>query len=552
MEPSTDAPTIPGLILEVDEGKGRLLARLEPLEGRTPLTPPQVREALAEAGYGRWAMLDNGIAQLVRSALGKEGAGARCEVAERRDGDCKLTVSKRRDSAMLVVDPPQGGAPVRREQIDRLLVEKGVVAGVDGERIDALLAEGQERSVNGVVARSIPPQNGEDTRFESLVPEARERRPFIDEHGRADYRNLGEIVSVEAGETVMRRHPATPGIPGRNVLGEPLPAKPGRDAPFSKRLENVEIDADDPNLLRATISGIPVVVDGGVHVEESLEVEKVDLSVGNLNFKGTIAIRGDVINGMTVVASGDIIVQGMVEAATLKAGGDIVVKNGVVGHLLHGEADGGRNVPTAHLQAAGTVSARFLENAVIEARDVVVQEQLVHSHVRAHHAVTVGGPSARKGQIMGGMVRARERIECLLLGSPSSPRTVVEVGLDPELEDRLSEIERQSQQQQRMIDDLMRSLAYAREHPERAPADFARRADNTLDQARETVALLARERHALKAQMARCQEATIVVHRRLYPGVEVVIAGKIHHSESESVGGTFELREGSIYLDHRK
>ena len=41
--------------------------------------------------------------------------------------------------------------------------------------------------------------------------------------------DLGGIVTVHQGERLMQKHPPTPGEAGENVLGQVIPAKPGKE-----------------------------------------------------------------------------------------------------------------------------------------------------------------------------------------------------------------------------------------------------------------------------------------------------------------------------------
>ena len=69
----------------------------------------------------------------------------------------------------------------------------------------------------------------------------------------------------------------------------------------------------------------------GLRVNETLTLAKVDLSTGNINFDGSLHIKGDVADGVAVDVSGSVLVEGVVARATIVAGGDIVIKNGIIG-----------------------------------------------------------------------------------------------------------------------------------------------------------------------------------------------------------------------------
>ncbi|MGM0676115.1 DUF342 domain-containing protein [Ectothiorhodospira marina] len=548
---SSDTPpedTIPDLDLRLDDTGTRVYCTPRPGQVYPGLVAASVVAALREAGYGDWAVLEAGVQGLTEALCRPAPAGHQEPflLAEALDGRFVLNVDPQGLEASLHVEGPRGGRPTTLEQVLQALADKGVTQGVDQEAISALLKQPEWAPEVAVIGRATAPVNGTDSVFESLVPEARERIPRIDDRGRADYRDLGELVQVSPGAPLMRRHHATPGTPGQNLFGAPIPARDGRERSFATRLHNVARDPEDPDLLRATVAGMPVVVPNGVIVEELLDVKQVDLSSGHLNFEGSVRIRGDVSDGMRVVSTGDIEVGGMVEGATLEAGGDVLIRHGVVGQLQHGQG----HQPTAVIKAGGKVTARFMENARVEAATVVVQEQLVHCQVTARQSVIVGAAGARKGQIVGGQIRSRELIECRLLGSPTSPHTIVVVGVDPEGQDRLEQLDTRLAEKQKLCDELSRTLYFASEHPGRVDDNFVQRARNTLLQAREDMAELESEREGLVQQVERSQDASIHVRERVHAGVEVHVADRARRINQEVVGGAFFLREGELVFDH--
>ena len=70
--------------------------------------------------------------------------------------------------------------------------------------------------------------------------------------------------------------------------------------------------------------------------------------MGNINFTGSVVIHGDVLEGYSVKAKGDITVMGIVEGARLSAGGDILLHKGM------------RGMRTGVLEAEGDITAKFL------------------------------------------------------------------------------------------------------------------------------------------------------------------------------------------------
>jgi uncharacterized protein (DUF342 family) len=351
------------------------------------------------------------------------------EIGERRNGACSIAVAEDRSAASLTLVPPDGGDPVTADQIHEALKAAGVTAGILLEEIAAALAEGS--AADRVVARGQEVKDGEDATFVCLLPEPEERRPHEDEHGHIDYRDLGQIAAVRAGDPLMRRVPATAGENGYDVSGRVLKAKPGRNIPFSALVKGAKVDPADADLLCAAISGRPIVGPTGVSVEPVVVLAHVDTSTGHVDFDGSVTVEGDVGPGMRIRATGDVVIGGSVGAARITAGGKVVVKGGVIGG---GEPDESTD-DHAVIRCEGSFQASFLEYAQIESpSDILVDDHCMHCTVTAGTRVVVGGTGSKTGHIRGGTVSAATLVKAVSFGSPVGMKTIVRVGGDAALE----------------------------------------------------------------------------------------------------------------------
>ncbi|MBM3821124.1 MAG: DUF342 domain-containing protein [Acidimicrobiia bacterium] len=355
--------------------------------------------------------------------------GGELPIGGRRNGACRVTVAEDKRTASLTLVPPCEGDPVTAAQIDAALKAAGVVAGILPGEIEAALAEGS--AVDRVVARGQDVRDGEDATFVSLVPEPEERRPHEDEHGLIDYRDLGQMAAVRAGDPLMRRSPATAGENGYDVSGRVLKAKPGRNTPFSSLIKGAKVDPADPDLLRAAITGLPVVGPTGVSVEPVVVLPQVDTSSGHVDFDGSVNVQGDVGSGMRIRATGDVVIGGSTGAARITAGGKVVVKGGVIGG---GEPDESAD-DHAVIRCQGSFQASFLEYAQIESpSEILIDDHCMHSTLIAGSRVVVGGTGSKAGHIRGGTVSAGTLVKAVTLGSPVGMKTIIRVGLDATLE----------------------------------------------------------------------------------------------------------------------
>src|SRR5690606_3659505 len=379
-----------------------------------------LRNRLAAAHYADLQIRPEPIKQLIARYNAGEAVPP-IEIAHCVDASLQIMISLDGLSARLTLIPPKGGQPATKAEVLALIQSKGIVEGVLVDEINRAIADGKADEL--VIARGREPVPGEDGELESLLPEARERVPSVSASGRTDYRDLGEVQIVRAGDALMRRHPPTRGIEGMGVLGRPIPAKAGRDARFTPGLRGVAPSPDDPDLLGAATDGPPRRVKGGIMVEPIYTVDAVNLATGNIHFDGTVRVRNDVQAGMTIIATGDIEVGGTVEPATLEAGGNIVVKGGVMGGL--GGKTAGKDMSAHAIRCGGSISASYAQQARISAGDsIFIDDMAMQCQLDATNHIRIG--NYRRGHIIGGLTRACLSIHARVIGAPNRIRTEIE------------------------------------------------------------------------------------------------------------------------------
>ncbi|MFO8008276.1 MAG: FapA family protein, partial [Candidatus Brocadiia bacterium] len=324
------------------------------------------------------------------------------ELREAREGtylvivtraDARLSVRISDDALAATVtelsEPIGDGRPLSEETVREQLQAAGVQVEPDPEALADLLQRAQKgEDVGGIVlATGTPPRDGADGCFESaLALDSSVGAEKAD--GSVDFYERNVAPSVGEGDAIGRITPPEEGTPGRDVRGNVLPAGDGAPAPVRPGA-NV-IVSEDGLELHAEIGGV-VVLDGEtLSVTQTFQIPgDVDFSTGNVRMEGgSLEVGGTVRSGFTVTCKGDLEVGGAIEEATIEVGGDVSVGGGIV------MGEEGR------LRAGGDVSARFAENAHIEAGgDVVIDNDVSNCHVvAAGRLVATGG----KGRIQGG------------------------------------------------------------------------------------------------------------------------------------------------------
>lgn len=536
-----------GLEIRLGPEGEKLFAAFTPVVGRRSLDAAALRRAVDEEGFGELLISPDAVDELLKRCEVSPVAFS-LQIGERRDATLALTVADDYMSATVTVTPARGGGRVTREEILKELADRGVVHGILEQEVDAVVAAGEAVKVQ--VAAGTPPIPGEDTQFISLIPEGRELVPQLSENDTADYRNLGDVFSVSLGAPLIRRTSPTQGVPGMNLLGVELSAPDGVELSFADNLTGVACDLHDCDLLIAACSGFPRTVPRGMIVEPVLTLKRVDLSTGNLRVNGSLEIQGDICEGMSVSATENIVVGGIVEGgARLEAGGDIEVGGGVVGHVTQAPGKNQGRREATQLKAEGKVTVQFAENALISAAaGITVRELAMQSELISGAGITVGEPGGRKGHIIGGLSRAASLVHAIVLGSHAGVPTVVEVGVDPALKMKMGSVQEALEEKAGRMEELEKTLAYVKEHPGSMEPGLLALKQRVFAKLSAEMAELNGEKKRLQKRMEINAQARVEVERHVFLGVQIRIGGACFQIEEDLMGPTFTLgAEGVEY-----
>lgn len=504
-----------------------------------------VKKQLAEDGFDNLYVLQDELLQLVDILNNADPGPGRIKIAQKRDAQIEISLSRDKMSAHMTIHPPLGGKAASLDMIKQALAEKSIRNGFISQAIKVAILNGKADNV--LIAAGEPIINGEDSKFICLLPEVKIRTPHVAENGNVDYRDLGEIMIVHAGEKLMRREPSTPGKPSKNVLGEVVNPKRGKDIPYAKGLDGVELSKQDPNILVATNTGQPIIEKHGVSVEDTMVLPVVNLASGNIIFDGSVIIQGDVENSMKVKASGDINVTGMVESAELEAGGDIVISGAIIGRGDVRDSKDRLNSETAIIKAEGSISAKFTENAYLEAKNnIFIQDWVLKSEISALNEIIVGNKNAKKGQIIGGKVTSGILVKAINMGSSAGALTQINVGSAVNVDTELENINKELTSHSKALKDMQKAISSLKNNPTRQAQEMLKKTLLTRKSIEEKMAILATEKSRLKTEQVRVQNAKLTVDKTIYAGVQITIGG-ISKTIDEDLGRrSFAIEEGKL------
>ena len=344
------------------------------------------------------------------------------EAPPARDAVIHVSTEDKGLSAYIFIEPPlHGGAAPTVDAVRAALVANQITYHVDVGMLKSLAAHpiyGEKL----VIARGQAPVDGTDgTATFHIKTERTELRPKTNENGTVDYRDLGLVENVKAGQKLCTITMPTEGTPGVTVHGKEIPQKRGRPVP-SYLGRNTQLSQDGTMIL-AQIDGHVEFNGTKINVDKTLYIkDNVDNATGNLNVAGNLTIAGMVLPGFVVEATGDIEIRGAVEGATVKAGGNLTVHSGVF---------------SSELFCGQDFRCRFIENSTVFAMGDVQAESIVHSNVKCGKNLKVQGKIAK---IIGGSCIAGQNVEADTIGAMSNIKTKIELGTDPAVIARQQEL----------------------------------------------------------------------------------------------------------------
>lgn len=262
------------------------------------------------------------------------------------------------------------------------------------------------------IAHGIEPTQGKDGYFELLVDVGGENIELEeDEQGRVDYKSIKVFTNVEEGQVLGNIIPPEKGLPGKTVVGTPVPAPPGKPASIRAGI-GAEISGNGTEIVATTAGRITF--DGRIIsvVEEFVVSGDVDLQIGHINFNGFVEIKGDVLDDFNIKATKGISVSGTVGACKLETDGPITI--GTMAGMGIGL-----------VRCKGDFTARYLNQATVECwGNIFIENEVRNSVLKA-----TGSICAPKGMVTGGETVAMEGIEAKNFGSRSGVKTLLTAGI---------------------------------------------------------------------------------------------------------------------------
>ena len=463
------------------------------------------------------------------------------------DATVSVQISDDKQQAYLTLTPPDGSQALALGQIIKAIMKAGVsIPLVNQEIVNTCFHQQFAKDV--CFAHAKLPIKGNDADFIPLVESETILAPAADDHGVDDIIPTHQFLVVEVGTPLMRRVPATQGEAGVDVTGQVIKPEPGHDAGFATNLAGVKPSPENPNVLVAAIKGHPVMLGNGVNVDATLHLDHVNTHSGNIKFDGSVEVRGDVTAGMTIDVTGDVIVQGAVDRATIKAGHSIKLGGGLLGHE---DCDRLENETVEYsIHAGSDVEAKFIQRATVSAgNNIVVKEYAAQSYLKSGNQVLLGQQGG-KGIVLGGRCDAAHEIIVNQLGNESDVPTQITAGHVSELYKVYHNLEKDLAAQ---THDAAQLKAILHKQPQTAPTLLGKLSLNKSQKIQDSILAIQKKvartqtlLQALEPEIEQQKKAIIEVAKTIYPNVEMTINGITKRFSEKTPGDTWRQQGDTL------
>ena len=363
-----------------------------------------------------------------------------------------------------------------------------------------------------LVAQGAEAQDGENGYFEYLFETNLSQKPIMLDDGTVDYKNIKMIELVEPGQKIAVYHAATAGTNGYNLAAQFKLAKHGAELPPLKGtgFERME----DGVTYCASVGGKITELNNRVNIFPVHELfGDVDLSTGNIEFNGDVIIHGNVLEGMSIKATGTVTVDKVVESAYIDGKKGVILRGGVLG----------KNGPK--VRSKGNITAQFIEYADVKTDGDIEADSFLDSRVYAGGAIKLTG---KKGCIVGGATHAVRGIEAREIGNPAGANTEVSVGVHQKVYEQISMLDRETKDDERQLQRIEEGLVQFETIMRQKGLSFhndPRRMALVKEKVRLSAQIAGRreEMDGLQQIISASNAACVQVVKNVYPGVRVSV-----------------------------
>ncbi|MCX4269051.1 MAG: FapA family protein [Lachnospiraceae bacterium] len=449
--------------------------------------------------------------------------------------DSIVYISDDKMTATLDLVKPQEGSSYTVKQLILLLNSNGVKQGINQQMLQQMI-DNQLYYTATTVAQGKVPKDGQDGRYQFFFQVGKSSTPKVLPDGTVDYLNMDLFESVTVGQVVAEYIPATNGEYGYTVAGDLMTPKKGANLP-PLRGSGFTVSEDKKQYISILNGKVELKDDGKLEISNIYNITgNLDISIGNVRFDGDVYVSGNVSAGLSIMAKGNVVIDGTVESVNIRSGGDVILRKGMMG--------GGEG----KIEAEGSVTGRFFEAVTIKAKGPIRGDYFLNCKITTEDILEVTGV---KGVILGGSVRALKLIKAQTLGNSAELPTIVETGVTDQYMRRYNEIGQMLAKVDSEVSILERNAAMFETAAARARK--VRVDDPTYLKIKQVLQMKYDERERLHQQRKEMSDAIAMkgnskvrIIGTVFPGVKVIIDSEILNVADKVKNVEFILREGNV------
>jgi len=452
----------------------------------------------------------------------------------------KISISISEDymSADAVISAPKpGGGEISLQDVYNEIEKKNITYGINEKNINRVIAD-RAYGRTFLIASGRDPVMGRESVIKYHF-ETERLKPFLEmKYGRINLKELNFIQNCNKGDLLAELVPAEPAVDGFNILGTCFPAEStGEPANLlcgiNAHIENDKIFAD--------IKGNVILVDGLVEVEEVVSVNNVDYETGNINFDGSVDIKGTIADGFSVKATGDIQVGKCIGRADVSSDRNVILKAGI-----NGDREG-------KIQCKGNMLSKYIESSTISCGgEIIVEEAVMNSQLDVVGSLHLSG---RRAELIGGLSIIGGILHCKKIGNLYDAKTNLIMGIHPELIEKFFNAQRRLETRRMKLDKLdeqmvqLKSLHHRDEESSKKIFNTIIKLEEDIQNTSSEISRDVHELQSIRSELVPSSKSYILAEDRIFRGVKLSFGLQDHPVPDKGISSSVVYKKGKEIIE---